>query len=84
LDEQAAERDAERDEFSREVEKLRISLKEKENKDKDKSALQNFEKKVKCLRYSSNSYVYLFLWHTQISLINVFRTNFHVSKFFRP
>ncbi|KAL7023127.1 hypothetical protein ACKWTF_012498 [Chironomus riparius] len=46
LDEQAAERDAERDEFTKEVEKLRISLKEKDNKDKDKSAIQNFEKKI--------------------------------------
>lgn len=71
MDEQAAERDAERDEFLKEVEKLRISLKEKENKDKDKSTIENFEKKVKCLRFSSNSYVYLFLWHQKsFSFIN--------------
>lgn len=50
MDEQAAERDAERDEFLKEVEKLRMSLKEKENKDKDKSAIENFEKKVNCLK----------------------------------
>lgn len=45
LDEQAAERDAERDEFSKELEKLRISIKEKD-KDKDKPLLESYEKKV--------------------------------------
>lgn len=46
LDEQAAERDAERDEFSRELEKLRITLKEKDKDNKDKSLLEKYEKKV--------------------------------------
>jgi hypothetical protein len=43
MEEQAAEREQERDEFSKEIDKLRVVLKEK---DKDKTSHENFEKEV--------------------------------------
>lgn len=43
MEEQAIERENERDEFNKEVEKLRIYLKEK---DKDKNSHENYEKEV--------------------------------------
>lgn len=43
MEEQAAEREHERDEFSKELEKLKIFLKEK---DKDKTSHENYEKEV--------------------------------------
>jgi hypothetical protein len=43
MEEQAVEREQERDEFSKELEKLRIIMKEK---DKDKTSHENFEKEV--------------------------------------
>lgn len=43
MEEQAIEREHERDEFTKEVEKLRIFLKEK---DKDKASHESFEKEV--------------------------------------
>ena len=44
MEEQAAEREQERDEFSKELDKLRIVLKDK---DKDKASQESFEKEVK-------------------------------------
>lgn len=49
MEEQAAEREQERDEFSKELDKLRIVLKEK---DKDKTSHENFEKEVKFQKLS--------------------------------
>lgn len=43
MEEQAAEREQERDEFSKEIDKLRVVLKEK---DKDKTSHENYEKEV--------------------------------------
>lgn len=43
MEEQAAERENERDEFSKELQKLKIFLKEK---DKDKTSHENYEKEV--------------------------------------
>lgn len=43
MEEQAVEREQERDEFSKELDKLRIIMKEK---DKDKASHENFEKEV--------------------------------------
>lgn len=44
LEDQAAEREQERDEFSKEIEKLRVIVKEKE---KDKAAQDSLTKEVK-------------------------------------
>lgn len=43
MEEQAAEREHERDDFSKELQKLKIFLKEK---DKDKTSHENYEKEV--------------------------------------
>jgi DNA-binding winged helix-turn-helix (wHTH) protein len=44
LDEQAAERDQERDDYTKEIEHLRTVLREKG--EKDKTSIENYEKKV--------------------------------------
>lgn len=52
LEDQAAEREQERDEFSKEIEKLRQIVKEK---DKDKSSQDSCQKEVKNIYFSYDS-----------------------------
>lgn len=48
LEDQAAEREQERDEFSKEIETLRATIKEK---DKDKTSQETYQKEVKQFSY---------------------------------
>lgn len=50
LEDQAVERETERDEFSKEIEQLRIILKDR---DKDKASQDNFQKEVNFVLLSS-------------------------------
>lgn len=64
MEEQAAEREQERDEFSKELDKLRVILKEK---DKDKTSHENYEKEVNY--YVKNKFYRRFLQCTNNFLI---------------
>lgn len=67
LEDQAAEREQERDEFSKEIEKLRLIVKEK---DKEKTAQDSLTKEVRI--FNILSLLHTFLFSRRNYLISVF------------